>query len=80
MEKEDFICDNCNEYKGYTLYEGWFYHPAKNNPYAKGTVTASVMQFKTVCEECLRLLQKTGLTKCGDKYVDNVVNGNKVYG
>lgn len=73
MNKEDFVCDNCNKYKGDTLYEGWFYTEAKLNPWLKGTATSGLMQRKIVCEFCLKILQDEGLTKCSKEYVDNLI-------
>lgn len=47
----DFVCEFCNQEKE-ILYEGWFRTAAAFNPYAKGTVSAGLLQFRRACREC----------------------------
>ena len=48
---DDFKCDFCGIEQD-TLYEGWFRTPEYNNPWAKGTVSAGLLQFRRGCKEC----------------------------
>lgn len=49
----DFRCDMCDT-EADTLYRGWFYTNAADNPWAKGTVSAGVMRKLNVCYNCAK--------------------------
>lgn len=51
---DDIHCEFCNTNKPYTFYEAWFYTEVRNNPYAKGTASAGLMQLRIACKECLQ--------------------------
>lgn len=59
-----FICDNCNDDSCDTLFEVWARTTASLNPFAKGTVSADILQLRRLCIGCvtrfdkLELLQK----------------------
>lgn len=58
----DFICDSCGtEPKDDTLYEGWFKTPESLNPFAKGTVSAGLIQRRRVCVVCAKNAIDSGL-------------------
>lgn len=49
----DFRCDFCDVEQD-ILYEAWFYTAQKNNPWAEGTASAGLMQFKRACKICVK--------------------------
>lgn len=57
---DSFICDSCKASPD-TLYEGWFRSAAALNPFAVGTASAGVIQYKRVCKCCLDAAIKSGL-------------------
>lgn len=60
---KEWLCDSCSN-EVYTLYEGWFYTNQRLNPFAVGTASAGLMQYKRVCRQCLQHAIDNKLTEC----------------
>lgn len=63
---EKFKCDNCYK-ESHTLYELWCYNSQRNNPFAIGTTTASLLQKRVLCLECIRIMYDAKLTKLEER-------------
>jgi hypothetical protein len=53
-------CSFCGKTTG-DLYEGWFRTQAAFNPWAKGTVSAGVIQLRISCKGCLKRAIEMGV-------------------
>lgn len=61
-----FTCENCHKEED-TLYELWVYSSQKNNPWAKGTASAGLLQKRVLCLECVRIAYDNGLTRLEER-------------
>ena len=55
-------CEFCNK-ESDLLFEGWFYTQARNNPYARGTASAGLMQLRIACKDCVQKGIDAGMTQ-----------------
>lgn len=56
-----FKCEFCIEEPD-ILYEGWFRNGQSFNPFAKGTVSAGLLQLRRACKKCMQKAIDSGLS------------------
>lgn len=76
MTEKNLVCEECSSLSG-DLVNGWFYNSDKNNEFAKGTVSASLIQNKCLCKKCFKLYHDNKLLKCSEEAFQEIYAGMK---